>query len=65
MTANRLGSPSTPDLILSFVPGPLVLALLAVALLGVPAHLALAAGSLPAGAAVGYALFGAPPVEPG
>jgi hypothetical protein len=49
--------------VLSFISGPLVVALLAVALLGVPLTMALAAGSVPASAAMGYALFYAPPVE--
>ena len=60
-----LGTLSTPDLVLSFIPGPLLLALLVVGVFGVPTHLALAVGSLPAAAAVGYALFLRPPVENG
>ena len=59
----RLGSLSTPDLVLSFIPGPLGVALLAGVLLGVPLTMALAACSVPASAAIGYALFYAPPVE--
>ena len=63
MTEFDLGSLSTPDLVLSFIPGPLLLALVAVGLLGVSTHVALAAGSLPATGAVGYALFLEPPVD--
>lgn len=63
ISQTRLGSLSTPDLVLSFIPGPLVVALLAVVLLGVPLTTALVAGSVPASAAIGYALFYAPPVE--
>jgi len=58
-----LGSLSTPDLVLSFIPGPLLLALLAGGMLGVSTPIALAAGGLPASGAVGYALFLAPPVD--
>jgi hypothetical protein len=65
MLDGDFGALSTPDLVLSFIPGPLLLALLAVGVLGVPMHLALAVGSLPAAAAVGYALFLRPPVENG
>lgn len=62
MTA-PLGSLSTPDLVLSFIPGPLLLALVVGLLFGVPLTAALAAGSLPSAAAIGYALFYSPPVE--
>lgn len=55
---------STPDLVLSSVPGPLVLSVLVAQLVGAPLFLGLAAGSVPAGLAVGYGLFYAPPVEP-
>lgn len=48
---------------LSFIPGPLVVALLAAVLLGAPLTIALAAGSVPASAAIGYALFYAPPID--
>jgi len=54
---------STPDLVLSFIPGPLVVAVVIGFLVGVPLSLALAAGSVPASAAMGYALFYAPPDE--
>lgn len=56
-----LDSVSRPDLVLSFIPGPLLVAVLGSVVLGVPLALALAAGSLPAGVAMGYALFYAPP----
>jgi hypothetical protein len=59
----RLGQVSEPDLVLSFIPGPLVVAVVVGFLVGVPLSLALAAGSLPASAAMGYALFYAPPDE--
>jgi len=65
MFGRDLGTLSTPDLVLSFIPGPLLLALLAVGFLGVPTYLALAVGSLPSVGAVGYALFLRPPVEKG
>ena len=58
-----LDTVSTPDLVLSFIPGPLVVAVLVGFLVGVPLSLALAAGSVPASAAMGYALFYAPPEE--
>jgi hypothetical protein len=58
-----LGSFSTPDLVLSLIPGPLLLALLAGGILGVSTPTALAAGGLPASGAVGYALFLEPPVD--
>jgi len=64
MSHSRLDSLSTPDLVLSFIPGPLLLAVLAVVLLGVPLTGALLVGSIPASVATGYALFYAPPVEP-
>jgi hypothetical protein len=57
-----LGSLSTPDLVLSFIPGPLLLALIAGGVLGVSTPVALAAGGVPASGAVGYALFLEPPV---
>jgi len=50
-----------PDLVLSFVPGPLVLAAGLGVLFGVPLWLALAVGSVPASLAVGYVLFYRPP----
>ena len=59
----RLDRVSKPDLVLSFIPGPLVVAVVVGFLVGVPLSLALAAGSLPASAAMGYALFYAPPVD--
>ncbi|MFB6163801.1 MAG: hypothetical protein ABEJ31_01440 [Haloarculaceae archaeon] len=48
---------------LAFIPGPVVLALVAAFALGVSLPLALAIGSVAACAAIGYALFYAPPVE--
>lgn len=59
----RFGSFSTPDLVLSFMPGPVVLALLLGVVSGVPTSLAVAVGSIPAAAAMGYALFYAPPSD--
>jgi len=52
---------STADLSLSVIAGVLVVAALAGTLLSVPLSFALGAGSLPAGATVGYALFFDPP----
>ena len=63
MSEIDLGSFSTPDLVLSFIPGPLLLALIAGGVLGVSTPIALAAGGLPASGAVGYALFLEPPVD--
>lgn len=63
MTEFDLGSLSTPDLVLSLIPGPLLLALLAGGVLGISTPLALAAGGVPASGAVGYALFLEPPVD--
>jgi hypothetical protein len=48
---------------LSAIPGPMALAAMLGLLLGVPLSLALAAGSVPSGAVVGYALFYRPPVD--
>ncbi|WP_136718043.1 hypothetical protein [Halorientalis salina] len=59
----RLNQVSEPDLVLSFIPGPLLVAVVVGFLVGVPLSLALAAGSLPASAAMGYALFYAPPID--
>ncbi len=61
----RLDRVSEPDLVLSVIPGPLVLAVVIGFTVGVPLSLALAVGSLPASAAMGYALFYSPPVESG
>lgn len=61
----RLNQVSESDLVLSFIPGPLVLAVVISFVVGVPFTLALAAGSLPASAAIGYALFWSPPVKEG
>lgn len=63
MSEFDVGSISTPDLVLSFIPGPLLLALVAVGVLGVSAPVALGVGSLPASGAIGYALFLEPPVD--
>ncbi|MFB6143112.1 MAG: hypothetical protein ABEJ30_07195 [Halorientalis sp.] len=60
---NALGSVPTPDLVLSFIPGPLLVAVLVAFLLGVPLTLAVAAGSVPSMAAMAYALFYRPPIE--
>lgn len=54
---------STPDLVLSLIPGPLVLAALAATVSGVSLATALGVGSLLASVVVGYALFYSPPVE--
>ncbi|RXK47500.1 hypothetical protein EAF64_16595 [Halorientalis pallida] len=54
---------SRPDLVLSAIPGPVALAAVLGVLLGVPLSVALAVGSLPSSAVVGYALFYRPPVE--
>lgn len=59
----HLGSLSTPDLVLSFIPGPLVASVALAVALGVPLSVTLAAGGLVASVAVGYALFYAPPVD--
>jgi len=52
---------SLADLVLAFVPGVLSLAWLVALVSWVPVLPALAAGSLPAGGAIGYALFYEPP----
>ncbi|MFB6178535.1 MAG: hypothetical protein ABEI77_02285 [Halorientalis sp.] len=65
ITDTRLDRVSKPDLVLSFIPGPLVVAVVVSLFVGVPVTLALAAGSLPASLAIGYALFYEPPVEVG
>lgn len=57
----QFGSVSTPDLVLSFIPGPILLGLVVGLTLGIPLTVALAVGSVPAAAATGYALFYAPP----
>ena len=59
----RLDQVSEPDLVLSVIPGPLVVAVVIWFFVGVPLTLALAVGSLPASAAMGYALFYSPPVD--
>jgi hypothetical protein len=63
MAVSDSGFLSTPDLVLSFIPGLLLAAMLAVGVFGVSTHLALAAGSVPAAGAVGYALFWEPPTD--
>jgi len=63
MTDSPLGSMSTPDLVLSLIPGPLIVAYLVAMLSTITLPVALAAGSLPAAGLVGYALFWEPPVE--
>lgn len=55
------GSLSTHDLVLSFMPGPILLGLAAGMLLGIPLTVAMTAGSVPSAAAMAYALFYAPP----
>ncbi len=63
ISEHPFGSVSRPDLVLSAIPGPVALAALLGALLGVPLSLSLAAGSVPSSAVVGYALFYRPPVD--
>ena len=64
ISRDRLGSVSTHDLVLSLIPGAIATAVF-VAFLGVVSlPVAIAAGSVPASGAIGYALFYAPPVEP-
>jgi hypothetical protein len=63
ISEDPLGSVSRPDLVLSAIPGPVALAAVLGVLLGIPLSLALAVGSLPSSAVVGYALFYRPPVD--
>jgi hypothetical protein len=63
ISEHPLGSVSRPDLVLSAIPGPVALAAVLGVLLGVPLSLALAVGSVPSSAVVGYALFYRPPVD--
>ncbi|WP_299265476.1 hypothetical protein [Halorientalis sp.] len=62
ISEHLFGSVSRPDLVLSAIPGPVALAAVLGLLFGVPLSLALAVGSVPSGAVVGYALFYRPPV---
>ncbi|WP_424017635.1 hypothetical protein ACOZ4N_17465 [Halorientalis pallida] len=63
ISEHPLGSVSRPDLVLSAIPGPVALAAVLGVLLGIPLSLALAVGSVPSSAVVGYALFYRPPVD--
>jgi hypothetical protein len=63
VSRSGFGSLSTHDLVLSLIPGPLLVAVAVAVFSGVDLAVALAAGSLLASVAIGYALFYDPPVE--
>lgn len=64
ITRSRLGPFDRPDLVLSLIPGPLLVAALVAVQFGLSLPLALAVGSLPAGLVTAYALFYEPPTVP-
>lgn len=63
ISESYIGGMSEPDLVLSAMPGPLVLSVVVAVLVGVPVSFGLAVGSVPATLILGYALFYAPPVD--